>query len=71
MQNAEESRKKEDSVEKAERASRLLLTRKQNRSFLVSKAGLVLLKRTKLSSYRLGLKSCSNKRVKAFSFSMQ
>ena len=29
------------------------------------------LKRTKLSSYRLGFNSFSNKRVEAFSFSMQ
>lgn len=36
---------------------RLLLTMGQNRSFLYSKAGLVLLKRTKLSSFRLGFNS--------------
>jgi hypothetical protein len=42
----------------------------QNRSFLNSKTGLVL-KRTKLSSNRLGFNSSSNKRVEAFSFSMQ
>jgi hypothetical protein len=53
MQNAEGKRKKE-AAEKVEGAGRLLLTMGQNRSFLNSKAGLVLLKRTKISSYRLG-----------------
>jgi hypothetical protein len=71
MQNAEGKRKKEEFAQRAERASRLLLTMGQNRSFHDSKADLVLLKRTKLSSYRLGLNSFSNKTVEAFSFSMQ
>ena len=68
MQNAE---KKRDKEEVAEGAGRLLLTMGQNRSLLNSKAGLVLLKRTKLSPYRLGFNSFSSKRVEAFSFSMQ
>ena len=55
----------------AEGAGSLLLTMGQNRSFPYSKAGLVLLKRTKHSSYRLGFNSFSNKRVDAFAFSMQ
>ena len=64
-------RGKKKMLQRAEGAGRLLLTMGQNRSFLNSKAGLVLLKRTKLSSYRLGFNSFSNKRVEAFSFSMQ
>ena len=58
-------------LQRAEGAGRLLLTMGQNRSFLNSKAGLILLKKIKLSSYRLGFNSFSNKRVGAFSFSMQ
>jgi hypothetical protein len=64
MHNEEGQRKR------AEGAGRSLLTMGQNRSFLNSKTGLVL-KRTKLSSNRLGFNSSSNKRVEAFSFSMQ
>ena len=63
--------KKEDAAERTEAAGRLLLTMGQNRSFLNSKTGLVLLKRTKLSSYRLGFNSFSNKRVEAFPFPIQ
>ena len=62
MQNAEGKRKKEEFAQRAERAGRLLLTMGQNRSFLNSKAGLVLLQRTK-PSYRLGFNSFINKRV--------
>ena len=58
-------------LQRAEGAGRLLLTMGQNRSFLNSKAGLVLLKRTKLSFYRLDFNSFSNKMVETFSFSMQ
>lgn len=57
-------------LERAEGAARLLLTMGQNRSFLNSKAGLVLLKGTSLFSYKLGFNSLSIKRVEAFSFSM-
>ena len=64
-------RGKKKMLQRAEGAGRLLLTMGQNRSFLNSKAGLVLLKRTKLSPYRLGFNSFSSKRVEAFSFSMQ
>ena len=64
-------RENEETAERTEGAGRLLLTMGQNRSFLSSKTGLVLLKRTKLSSCRLGFNSFSNKRVEAFSFSMQ
>ena len=52
MQNAEGKRKKE-AAERAGAADRRLLTMGQNRSFLNSKTGLVLLKRTMLSSYKL------------------
>jgi hypothetical protein len=69
--NAEGKKKKEEAVERAEGAGRLLLTMGQNSSFLKNKAGLVLLKGTKLSSYRLGFNSFSNKSVEAFSFPMQ
>jgi hypothetical protein len=48
MQNAEGKRKKEEAAESSEEADRLLLTRGQNRSFPNNKAGLILLKRTKL-----------------------
>ena len=68
MQNAEERGKKEV-AERAEGAGRLLLIMGQNRSFLNSKAGLVLLKRTKLSSYRLGFNSFCKKSVEVFFFS--
>ena len=57
MQNAEEKRKKEEAAERAEGAGRLLLTMGQNRSFLNNKAGLVLLKGTKLFSYKYGFNS--------------
>ena len=67
MQNAEGKRKKEEAAER-EGAGRLLLTMGQSRSFLNSKAGLVLQKRTKLSPYRLGLNSLSSKRVEGFFF---
>lgn len=71
MQNAEGKREKEGAVEKAEGADGLLLIIGQNRSFLNSMTGLILLKRTKLSSYRFKFSSFSNKRAEAFSFSMQ
>jgi hypothetical protein len=58
-------------LQRAEGAGRLLLTMGQNRSFLSNKAGLVLLKGTKLSSYKFGFDSFSIKRVEAFSFCMQ
>ena len=48
MQNAEGKRKKEEAAERAEGAGRLLLTMGQNRSHGKDKAGLVLLKETKL-----------------------
>jgi hypothetical protein len=64
-------RGKQKKLQRAEGAGRLLLTMGQNRSFLSSKTGLVLLKRTKLSSCRLGFNSFSNKRVEFFSFSME
>jgi hypothetical protein len=71
MQNAKEKGKKEEAAGRAEGAGRLLLTTGQSRSFLNSKAGLVLLKGAKLSSYRLDCNSFSNKRVEAFSFFLQ
>jgi len=67
MQNAEGKRKKEEAAERAG-AGRLLLSMGQNRSFLSSKAGLVLLKRTKLSSYRLSFNSFSNKKGRRLFF---
>ena len=63
-----ESRKKK--LQRAEGAGRLLLTMGQNRSHGKDKAGLVLLKGTKLFSYKHGFNSFSIKRVEAFSFSM-
>ena len=65
-------RGKKKMLQRAEGAGRLLLTMGQNRSFLNNKAGLVLLKGTKLFfSYKHGFNSFSIKRVEAFSFSMQ
>ena len=60
-----------EAAERAEGADRLLLTTVHNRSYLNSKVGLVLLKITKLSSYRLGFNSYSNKRIEAFPFFME
>lgn len=57
---------KKEAVERVERAGRLLLTRGWNRPILNSKAGLVLLKRTKYFSYRFGFNSVSNRGVKLF-----
>jgi hypothetical protein len=59
-------------LQRAEGAGRLLLTMGQNRSHGKDKAGLVLLKETKLFffSYKHGFNSFSIKRVEAFSFSM-
>jgi hypothetical protein len=54
MQNAK-GKKKKEAAEREEGESRLLLTMGQNRSFLNSKAGLVLLKRTEFSSTDLRL----------------
>jgi hypothetical protein len=42
VKNAEGKRKKEEAAERAEGAGRLLLTMRQNKYFLSSKAGLVL-----------------------------
>jgi hypothetical protein len=55
---------------RAEGASRLLLTVGQSRSHGKDKAGLVLLKETKIFSYKHGFNSFSIKKVEAFSFSM-
>ena len=48
-------RGKKKKLQRAEGAGRLLLTMGQNRSFLNSKAGLVLLKETKLFLTNMGL----------------
>ena len=64
-------RGKKKMLQRAEGAGRLLLTMGQNRSHGKDKAGLVLLKETKLFSYKHGFNSFSIKRVEAFSFSMQ
>ena len=64
-------RGKEKILQRVEEADRLLLTLGQNMSFLNHKTDLVLLKGTKLISYKHGLNSFSVKRVKAFSLSMQ
>ena len=58
-------------LQRAEGAGRLLLTMGQNRSHGKDKAGLVLLKGTKLFSYKYVFNLFSIKRVEAFSFSMQ
>jgi hypothetical protein len=63
--------KEERAAERAEGTGSLLLTMGQNRSFLKNKAGLVLLKGTKLPSLKPGFNSFSTERVRAFSFSMQ
>jgi len=57
-------------MERAEGAGRFLLTMGQNRSFLNSNTGLVLLEGTSLFSYKLGINSLSIKRIEAISFSM-
>ena len=54
MQNAK-GKKKKEAAERAEGAGRLLLTMGQNRSFLNSKAGLVLLKEQSFLLTNLGL----------------
>ena len=66
-----ERRKKKPLAAGSRAADRLLLTKGQNRSHGKDKAGLVLLKGTKLLSYKHGSDSFSIKRVEAFSFSMQ
>ena len=63
-------RGKKKMLQRAEGAGRLLLTMGQNRSHGKDKAGLVLLKGTKLLSYKHGFNSFSVKSVEAFSFSM-
>lgn len=50
----------EKMLQRAERAGRLLFTMELNQSFLNGEGGLVLLKRTKLFSYRFGFDSFSN-----------
>jgi hypothetical protein len=57
--------------QRAEGAGRLLLTMGQNRSHGKDKAGLVLLKETKLFSYKYWFNSVSIRKEKAFSFSME
>ena len=66
----ERDKKKKKILQRAEGAGRLLLTVGQNRSHGKDKAGLVLLKETKLFSYKHGFNSFSIRRVEAFSFSM-
>ena len=63
-------RGKKKKLQRAEGAGRLLLTMGQNRSHGKDKAGLVLLKETKLFSYKHRFNSFSIKKVEAFSFSM-
>lgn len=67
----EKDRDKED-AQRAKREVRLFPTMGQNRSFLTSKADLVLLRKTELFSfsYRF-LFNAFNKRVEDFSFSQQ
>jgi hypothetical protein len=62
-------RGKREAADRAKGSGRLFLTMGKNRSFLNSKAGLVLLKRT--FSYRLRLNSFSNESVEVFPFSMK
>ena len=69
MQNSKGKRKNGEAEERAE--GRVLLIMGHSKSFINSKACLVLLRRTKLSSYRLGFNSFSNKRVEGFPFSVQ
>ena len=66
MQREREKQK----MQRAEGAGRLLLTMGQNRSHGKDKAGLVLLKETKLFSYKHGFNSVSIKKEETFSFSM-
>ena len=56
--------------QRAEAAGRILLTMGQNRPHGKDKTGLVLLKETKIFSYKHGFNSFSIKKVEAFSFSM-
>ena len=69
MQNAKEKRKKE--AAKGRKRAVRLLTMGQNRSFLNLQGRLTLIQGRERSSYKLGLKSFSIKRVETFSFSMQ
>ena len=64
-------RGKKKMLQRAEGAGRLLLTMGQNRSHGKDKSGLVLLKGTKLFSYKYVFNLFSIKRVEAFSFSIQ
>jgi hypothetical protein len=66
----QKERGKKKMSQRAEGAASLLLTMGQNRSHGKDKAGLVLLKETKLFSYKYWLNSFSIKKVEAFSFSM-
>ena len=63
-------RGKEKMLQRAEGAGRLLLTMGQSRSHGKDKAGLVLLKGTKLFLTNMGLIHLTLKRVEAFSFSV-
>jgi hypothetical protein len=63
MQNAWGKRKKEEAAERAEGTGRLLPT--------MGRTGLSLTKENKTLSYRLEFNLFNNKRIEAFSFSMQ
>ena len=63
-------RGKKKMLQRAEGTSKLLLTMGQNRCHGKDKAGLVLLKGTKLLSYKHGFNSFSIKGEEAFSFSV-
>ena len=69
MCRMQRERGKKKMLQRAEGAGRLLLTMGQNRTHGKDKAGLVLLKETKIFSYKHGFNSFSIKRVEAFSFS--
>ena len=70
MQNAEGKRKKGRCPREQKEQAGFLLTMEQNRSHGKNKAGFVLLKETKLFSYKHGFNSFSIKKVEAFSFSV-
>jgi hypothetical protein len=69
VQNAEGKRKTEDAAE-SRRSGQASPYHGTEQSHGKDKAGLVLLKETKLFSYNHGFISSSIKRVEAFSFSM-
>jgi hypothetical protein len=71
MQNAKRVREVKEATQTQKEKTGYSLPWDGTVLFNNSKAGLVLIKRTQLSSYRHGFNSFSNKRVEAFYFAIQ